>query len=497
MRVTHVGRSLLWALPFCLVLNLKAGETLQPPAPAKASPLIEEEQPLETLPTSLLKLLKKHKVPENNLSIYVRDLSAKQPLLAHNIDIPRAPASTIKLVTTYAALKQLGPNYTWRTEAWTRGKLESGVLQGDLILKGHGDPFLVYEQFWKFVQELRDRGLQEITGDIIIDSSYYHIPRHQNSAFDGQGFRVYNAGPSPLMFNFQASRLMLQVPHDPASANAEVKPYPPSEALVIDNQVSLVKGKCKRRHGRPRLSWGAEKQLIVKGQFSVNCKPRYLMRLLSSPEQHAYDAFRNFWQTSQGNFHGILKQGQVESGDELFHSYVSPTLGEQIRLINKWSNNVMTRQLLLTTGAERLGAPATLEKGREAVLSVLSQQGIDVADLIIDNGSGLSRKSRISARQMSQLLAAAYRDPFMPEFMSSLSLPGLDGTLASRFKHEDLKGRSHLKTGTLNRVTAIAGYMLNRHGRRLVIIIQHNGPRATAARGATIQDEILRWAFEQ
>lgn len=157
----------------------------------------------------------------------------------------------------------------------------------------------------------------------------------------------------------------------------------------------------------------------------------------------------------------------------------------------------MTRQLLLTTGANRLKAPATLEKGQEAVIGLLAEQGVDTAGLVIDNGSGLSRKSRISARQMSQLLEAGYRDAYMPEFMSSLSLPGLDGTLASRFRSDDMKGRSHLKTGTLNSVTAISGYMLNRKGKRLVIVIQHNGARASAARGAKIQDEILRWAFEQ
>ena len=157
----------------------------------------------------------------------------------------------------------------------------------------------------------------------------------------------------------------------------------------------------------------------------------------------------------------------------------------------------MTRQLMLTVGANRFGAPATLEKGQKAVLEILQEQGIDTKGIVIDNGSGLSRNTRISARQMAQLLEVAYRDAFMPEFMSSLSVPGLDGTLVSRFRKEDMAGRSHLKTGTLNYVTAISGYMLNRHGRRLVIVIQQNGPRASAAVGAKIQDEILRWAFEQ
>lgn len=218
---------------------------------------------------------------------------------------------------------------------------------------------------------------------------------------------------------------------------------------------------------------------------------------MSTPDQHAYDAFIELWRDLDGVFNGQLKVGKVSDGDELFHRYVSPTLGEQIRLINKWSNNVMTRQLFLTTGVEYSGAPATDQKARDAIKATLREQGIDTNGMIVDTGSGLSRKSRITARQMAQLLELAYRDAFMPEFMSSMSLPGLDGTLASRFRNEDLQGRSHLKTGTLNNVTALSGYMLNRQGRRLVVVIQHNGRKASSSAGAKVQNEILRWAFEQ
>lgn len=456
---------------------------------------VVKEVPQTDLPDSLLALIKKSKVSIENLSVYISDVNADQPMLSHNIDVARSPASTIKLVTTYAALKALGPNYTWSTEAWTRGDMRDGVLDGDLILKGYGDPFLVYERYWKFVNELRDRGLQQITGNIIIDESHYRLPEHDPKAFDGQSFRVYNAGVSPLMFNFQATRLWLKPPKSDIDEKVELALYPPSKSIVVDNQVKLVKGRCKRSHGRPKLSWNPEGTLLVSGRFSRACKPRHLMRLISEPKQLAYDAFVQFWLGSGGAIGGGLKSGQVEKKDELFHTYYSPTLGEQIRLINKWSNNVMTRQLFLAAGVKRLGSPATIEKGRETIIDILREQGIGTDGFIIDNGSGLSRKSRISARQMAQLLDAAYRDAYMPEFMSSLSLPGIDGTLATRFRNEDLAGRSHLKTGTLNGVTAIAGYMLNRKGRRLIVVIQQNGPRAS--KGAEIQNEILRWSFEQ
>ena len=157
----------------------------------------------------------------------------------------------------------------------------------------------------------------------------------------------------------------------------------------------------------------------------------------------------------------------------------------------------MTKQLLLTLGARKFGAPGTEMKGRKAVLDILAASGIDTTGINIENGSGLSRKAKISARQMGQLLETAFRDPYMPEFMASLSLPGVDGTLVNRFRKSDLRGRSHFKTGTLDFVTAMSGYMLNRKGKRLVIVIQHNGKKAGAGRGTKIQDALLRWSFDQ
>ncbi len=193
------------------------------PQPAKQY-ITRKEKTLHTLPNEVLKLMKKHRVPEKNVSVYVRDLSADVPLLSHAIDIARSPASTMKLVTTYAALKGLDPNYIWQTQAWIRGELKDGVLNGDLILKGYGDPFLVYENYWMLVHEIRQKGIVTITGDIIIDNTFYDLPKHNPAAFDGQPLRVYNAAPSALMFNFQATRFLIRA--DKEEKKVVVIPYP-------------------------------------------------------------------------------------------------------------------------------------------------------------------------------------------------------------------------------------------------------------------------------
>ncbi|PID33742.1 MAG: D-alanyl-D-alanine carboxypeptidase/D-alanyl-D-alanine-endopeptidase [Thiotrichales bacterium] len=474
-------------------------------APRPAQTHYTNKQTPQDLPESVNKLLKKYKIPTKNISIYVRDLNAATPMLELNADTLRTPASTMKLLTTYAALKELGPNYSWRTEVWTKGPISGGVLSGDLVLKGYGDPFLVYENFWKLVKALRDKGLKHIEGDIIIDNSYFQLASHDPAAFDGKSFRVYNAQASALMFNFQATRFLFSPELTKQTSkkknrkigSVNITPYPAVPNVTIENQVKLVKGRCKKSHLRPKLRREGKGKLIISGNYAAKCKQRFILRAISTPEEHVFNAFRDFWLDLNGTLKGGFKIGRASVKDELFHLHSSPTLGEQIRLINKWSNNVMTKQLLLTLGAKKYNAPGTLSKGRDAILDILNANHIDTHGIQLENGSGLSRSALITARQMGHLLETAFRDPFMPEFMASLSLPGVDGTLVNRFRKGELRGRSHLKTGTLDFVTAISGYMLNRKGKRLVIVVQHNGKRTGAGRGANIQDAILRWSFEQ
>lgn len=501
----------------CLTSSVYAKDTKKKEVekPSLAQTHYISKQTQQSFPEPVTKLLAKYKIPKENISIYIRDLNADSPMLIHNEDKLRTPASTMKLLTTYAALKELGPNYSWRTEVWLRGKLINGSLNGDLILKGYGDPFLVYENFWKLVKTLQDKGLREIKGDIIIDNSYFRLPAHNPAAFDGKAYRIYNAPSSALMFNFQATRFLF-TPIENDSTNStnkkkvalktkknkllgtvKVVPHPKINNFTFDNQIKLTNGRCRKSHFRPKFKKNKDGKLIIKGNYAAKCGQKFILRAVSKPEQHVFNAFRDFWQDLNGTLKGRLKVGRVTAGDEIFHAYSSPTLGEQIRLINKWSNNVMTKQLLLTLGARKYNAPGTLDKGRKAVLDILAENDIDIRNIRLDNGSGLSRVAQISAKQMGYLLEIAFRDPYMPEFLASLSLSGVDGTLVNRFRNDDLRGRSHFKTGTLDFVTAIAGYMLNRKGKRLVIVIQHNGKRTGGGRGAKIQDALLRWSFEQ
>lgn len=457
------------------------------PQPAELT-LIRHQQTLD-LPAEITALMQQSNIPADNLSVYIRDLNADVPMVVHNDKVPRNPASVMKLLTTWAALKLLSPSYTWKTEAWIRGELKDGILKGDLILKGYGDPFLTDEAFWQLLHDLQLKGVKDIRGNLIVDNSYFNIPDYDPAAFDNEPTRVYNAQPSALMFNFQANRFLFEA--DQATGKVGITPFPLIPGLQLDNSMTLAKGGCSKGHYHPNFHQAAT-GIKVSGTYSADCGKNFILRVMSTPEEHVFNAFRDVWHSQGGLFSGKLQTGLVQATDVLLHTHESRTLGEQIRFVNKWSNNVMARNMFLTIGAQLLGAPATLDKSRIATAELLQKSGIDYTDMVVENGSGLSRVERLTARQLGQLLEVAWRDPYMPEFMASMPLLGEDGTLAKRFKGDDLRGRSHMKTGTLDDVSAIAGYMLTRSGKRLVIVMLQNGKG-----GHGIQDAILKWVFEQ
>jgi len=214
--------------------------------------------------------------------------------------------------------------------------------------------------------------------------------------------------------------------------------------------------------------------------------------VVTGPDNYIYGVFKSLWAELGGQFEGNMREGTVPADAQLLHSTNSPSLAEVIRDVNKYSNNVMTRQILLTLGAEKYGPPGTVDKGSEAVRAWLAQKGLDFPELVLDNGSGLSRDGRISARHLGEILLTAYQSPYMPEFLASLPILSMDGTLAHRYGGA-LAGRAHLKTGSLDNVRAQAGIVLDEHGRRIVMVILHNDARAESAAGEAVQNALLAW----
>jgi D-alanyl-D-alanine carboxypeptidase/D-alanyl-D-alanine-endopeptidase (penicillin-binding protein 4) len=451
-----------------------------------------------TLPTPVLEALDKWGISATGLSIFVQEVSNSKPLLRVADQVPRNPASTIKLLTTFIALETLGPAFTWETEAYVSGPITQGSVDGDLILKGHGDPFLVTEYLWKLLYGLRQRGLRQITGDLVVDNSYFRPQESDVATLDGQSYRTYNAVPDALLVNFQTVHFNFI----PAVEQNQVMivPSPSPANLQINNGLRLTHGPCRGRKyqiGMRHSGRGSEVVVSFTGDYPLSCGSHVLNRVVLKPTEMLYGVFTSLWNGMGGSFDGQVRSSALPEGANLVYAIESRPLAELIRGMNKFSNNVMTRQLLYTLGAQRYGPPGTELKGIKTMIDWLNDRDLKFPELIIDNGAGLSRLARISAQNLGRFLLATYTSAYMPEFVSSLPLTAMEGTVRDRFKNEPLAGRLHVKTGTLKDVSALAGFLLTRSGRTFVVVVLHNRSGLKRNAGKEIQDALLRWLFEQ
>lgn len=449
----------------------------------------------EALPPALTRALQSAGIPARNVSIYVRDANTDQVVISHAADVPRSPASTIKVLTTYAALDLLGPGYTWKTRAYADGELSNGVLRGDLVLVGGGDPYMTSERWWSFVQQLRERGVAKITGDVVIDNSYFAANQGTRADFDAQPFRTYNVLPDALMVNFQTSRFTLNVLDQRSTPLVTINPLPAN--LVIDNRVRVIPGACKRDVLFDTPDPADPNKLSISGTIARSCGGYSIARAIMSAPDYAYGTFRTFWTQSGGVIDGAGRIGTLPANARLIYEHDSLPLPEIIRLVNKHSNNVMARHLLLTLGAEQFGTPATQEGGRQAIHRWLASRGIQMPGFVLDNGSGLSRVERVTARGLGEMLDLAWHSPFMPEFAASLPLAATDGTLRTRFNAPGMRGRIRLKTGRLDDVTGLAGFVNAASGKTFIVVVLINHPRAHTGTGDLVQSELVRWVFGQ
>ncbi len=455
------------------------------------------------IPDTVRHALKQAEIPETAIGVYVKDVNGKQPILAVNSDTVLNPASVMKLVTTYAGLELLGPAYSWRTEIYALGKIKNGVLQGDLAIKGYGDPNLNLENFWLLVRQIHQTGLKEITGDLVLDTSYYNIAVGDPGAFDGDRYKTYNIFPEAVLVNYRALALHL-IPH-PENNTVRVVADPASELLELQNNLKLTRGNCgdwrNQLHIDVRTHEGNNGRVTVifSGNYAIQCGQNTYHLSLHKSSVYIHDLFKKLWAQQGGSFRGSVRNGVVPNGILPLQVYYSPPLADIIRGINKFSNNVAARQLYLTLGETAIpsnsNASVSLDQSDIAIRQWLFSKRLSSPDLVVENGSGLSRKERISAYHMGELLMAAFHSPVMPEFISSLAIAGVDGTMKNRFRDTLIAGKAHLKTGTLNGVMAIAGYLLDHKDRRVVIVCFVNHPEAGSAR--PVIDALIRWIYER
>ncbi|MDP2169172.1 MAG: D-alanyl-D-alanine carboxypeptidase/D-alanyl-D-alanine-endopeptidase [Rhodocyclaceae bacterium] len=477
------------------------------------------------LPASVAQALTAAGIPLQAAAIVVREIDSGKAALGHRADVSMNPASLMKLLTTLAALEILGPAYTWRTELLAEGQPANGVIEADLYLRGSGDPKLTHDRLWLLLRELRGRGVKDIRGDLVLDRGAFAPVEHDPAAFDGKPLRPYNVGPDALLFNF--ATLHLSLLPETMAVRVLAEPLPAGVEIVNKLQLSDAKtcGEWRERL-EARLSPG---KVELSGPFPRNCGERrwHLAGLPNSLLLHG--VFTRLWRELGGEFAGQLRERGVPPNAVLLAASESPALGELVRDINKFSNNVMARQLFLTLGARtpqakvspaggsepglrtrganKLGVTAGNPRGTgeteypeagtaaadTTIRAWLTEKGLSFPELVIDNGAGLSRRERISADSLAKLLAAGWASPVMPEFVSSLPIAAIDGTAKKKFNGNGIAGRAHLKTGSLEGVRGIAGYLLDKQGRRHIVVFMVNHPKAGEAQPAF--DALLEWLW--
>ena len=447
------------------------------------------------LPREIARAFLDQGVPLDHVAIVVQETGPRtKPLFALQPEKPMNPASVMKLVTTFAALELLGRDYRWRTEAYLGGALAGGTLDGDLILKGGGDPKITVEQWSAFMAALRERGLERVTGDLVLDRSAFRPPPHDAAAFDGEPLKPYNVGPDALLVNFKAVRFRF-LPSADGSA-IDVAADPPLPQVTVGALPTPVDGPCGDWRTTVAAAFVAQPRaaaVAFPGRFPRECGERdWNVALLDVPT-YVHGMFREAFAAAGGTFGGAVREGRAPAGAAPFAVLESLPLYEVVRDINKLSNNVMARQVFLTLGVASSPPPATIEKSRDAVRAWLGARKLALPGLVIENGSGLSRNERLTAGGLARLLVAADLSRVREEFASSLAVAALDGTVERRFQNGNVAGQALLKTGSLEGVRALAGYVIDATGRRWIVAALVNDPNA--ARTVPALDRLVAWTY--
>ena len=428
-------------------------------------------------------------IPRDHVSLLSQPLESTDHSVrtwSLNTDTPRLTASTAKLYTTYAALVRLGPATTLKTEVWQNGE--------DLTIVGSGDPSLTVERLSSLLRQLRAQGIQDIRGNIVLDRSRFGpssaLP-FDPTAFDGKPMRPYNVGPDALLLNFRAIQIVLTPQNGTVLARLDT----PLAGAELDNHLQLGDGPCSDWKDNVQSNINGNFKITLKGKFPRSCTSQTLQLAAHGPElvgetganKYAEALIRGLWQEMGGHWSGKAVSGTKPASATLIASSESQPVAQLVRDINKYSNNVMARQLFLLLA----DAPSTQAAAEQALRQTLAARGVPMQHLVVENGSGLSRKEATTAEDMAGLLRVIWHDPRMPEMLSSLPIGGTDGTLKKNKHNGGDTGRIRLKTGSLENTRAAAGYVQDNSGHWHTLVILIQDPKATVNYGA------LREAIDQ
>lgn len=425
--------------------------------------------------SDIQRVLTRHQLPADALTLVALPLTGDLQGTAYNADAAVNPASVMKLVTTYAALDALGPTYTWKTDLLTDGEIIGDTLHGNLYFRSGGDPKLTTERLWLLLRDLKLQGVRHIRGNLILDGSYYDIKNL--IAFDGEAsdlYRPFMVEPDSLLINFNAQRFIVRT--DRGKAVVVSDPLVPE--VEISNNVQVVPAKACHVHTKvsflPRQS-ADQLSLTVSGSIPEGCSSERYFAFIDHT-RYSSGVIRSTWDDMGGTLSGKTLLGTTPANAKLLARLPSASVADTIRDINKFSNNTIAKQLFITLGAH-FRAPGDADDvvaARRALGNWWQGMGGKSHNLVIENGSGLSRQERLTARELALMLQQAAKSHYAAEFQASLPVVGVDGTMRRRLSKHPISGKARVKTGTLKNVRAIAGYSKDRDGNDWAVVIIAN-----------------------
>ncbi|NYE62641.1 D-alanyl-D-alanine carboxypeptidase/D-alanyl-D-alanine-endopeptidase (penicillin-binding protein 4) [Duganella sp. 1224] len=480
------------------------------------------------LPEPVALLMQASNIPPEAAGIIV--LRGDTTLVSHNPRQSMAPGSTMKLFTTLTALEQLGPVFRGRTELRSSADVVNGVLQGDLILRGGADADLNEDVLGHMLQALRNQGIRRIQGDIVVDRLLFTPARPDagQPPFDEYPWAYYNVIPNAALINTN----LLKVEMRSTGNKLSLVMMPELENVSIRSDMKLTDSACAAWENGWRTPDYTRKgdriEVVLHGSFPKDCTRSTAINVLDSQDYLARLLLAE-WNKLGGAIGGEVREASAPAATDaatattdaapaaraatpapattrLLAEHVSRTLPEIIRDTNKQSDNTLARTIFLSLGSleadpllgskplppDTSGA-STPMRAETAIRAWLQQHNIDGNGLVIDNGSGLSRSERATPAQLAGLLQAGLKSLWMPEFLASLPVAATDGTMRRRLKDSPAAQRARLKTGSLNGMIAIAGYVQDANNQTCIVVAILNDAHVANGAGRAVLDELVDW----
>ena len=439
----------------------------------------------EALKASLLEVLQREPLSASRVGMHMVSLEDGSVVFSHNGDELLNPASNVKLVTAAAALVTLGPEYRFETEFLVEPELVAGGKVKTLYVRGKGDPTMTTERLYQVASELFHTGLREVQ-EIVLDDSWFDAEATPPGYDQEDTDRAYMAPTGALSLNWNAVGVYLR-PGEAAGQKGVVELEPHSDFFVVENALTTGSRRA-RRFSVSSEAAGDRQRIVVRGQVPAGGGYVSLWKKIDNPTMYFGQTLKQMLAMRGVKVRGRVKPGSISSKAKLLYVSHSETFDIVLKRLNKLSSNFVAEQLLKTMGAEARGMPGTFTKGIDVVEDFLAREvGIPRGTYVMKNGSGLNDTNRFSAVQLHRVLRHMYqRFPLAPEYLSSLGIAGKDGTLRYRFDGTEAVGRLRAKTGTLENVSALSGYVQAAGGERIIfsmVVNDYPGRSGPVVRG--------------